>query len=150
MRAQEGCLSFFSLVPSLILPGFARICHLLGLSSLRSPHHSRSPLVVLSSPYLSSTTSLYKLPRFPGSCASRVSEPLYVSAFLPSLYLTTVLLYQPLLISPTVPTLGTKSRCLRRTSLASPALASRHSTVPLRAFQLRTKSSPPLPHFFLS
>lgn len=54
-----------------------------------------------------------------------------------------LILHQSLSIFPTVPTLGTKSRCLRRTCLTSTDTRSLHSTVPLRAFQLQTKSPPP-------
>lgn len=100
----------------------------------------RSPLVCSLSFHTCLPQPLYK-----GFLALNLSVYLHFFSLPVSLFL-----YQSLLISPAVLILGTKSRCLRRTSLASPGPGPRHSTVPLRAFQLQTKSSPPLPHFFLS
>lgn len=79
----------------------------------------------------------------------RVSDLfMYLPFSLPPSLWVSLLLCRSLFISPTVPTVRTKSRCLRRTCLASPRPGPRHSTVPLRAFQLQTKSSlPPSPTF---
>lgn len=127
---------------SLILSGPAQICLFLSLFILRSLHHNL--LCSLSFRYLSPTTSLHGLPRLSGHYAG-VSETLYVPTFLlfPCLPLYGSL---PVSISLSsslpVPTLGTKW-CLHRACLASSRSRPGHSTVPLRAFQLQTKSPTP-------
>lgn len=106
---------------SLILSGLSQICLFLGLLVLRSPHHPRAL-----SPPAPPSFAVFHCFSTPASSPFwalhlRVSEPLYAAAFLPgpslriSPWLTTAA--PGSLLSRTV---GTKSRCLRRTSPTSP------------------------------